>query len=69
MPRKSHYITTLSRHERKILESRSRKYTLPYFDVIRAKMILLAADGWANDEIAAALEVRAPTPRPRPRSS
>ena len=57
MPRTSPYITILSRNERKILESRARKYTLPYFKVIRAKMILIAADGWANDEIAAALSV------------
>jgi hypothetical protein len=47
----------LSRHERDILEGRARKYTLPYFTVLRAKMILLAADGWSNDEIAAALSV------------
>ena len=57
MSRTSPYIITLSRHGRKILESRARKYTLPYFEVLRAKMILLAADGWANDEIAAALSV------------
>ena len=57
MPRQSPYIIKLSRHEREILESRSRKYTLPYFEVLRAKMILLAAEGWSNDEIAAALSV------------
>jgi hypothetical protein len=39
------------------LENRARKYTLPYFEVLRAKMILLAAEGWGNDEIAAALSV------------
>ena len=52
MPRKSPYVITLSRQEREILESRARKYTLPYFEVLRAKMILLAAEGWGNDEIA-----------------
>ena len=57
MSRTSPYIITLSRHGRKILESRARKYTLPCFEVLRAKMILLAADGWASDEIAAALSV------------
>lgn len=57
MPRQSPYIIKLSRHEREVLESRSRKYTLPYFEVFRAKMILLAAEGWSNDEIAAALSV------------
>jgi len=57
MPRKSPYHIKLSQQEREVLESRSRKYTLPYFEVLRAKMILLAAEGRANDEIAASLGV------------
>jgi hypothetical protein len=57
MPRRSPYVIDLSPHERDTLESRARKYTLPYFEVLRAKMILLAAEGWANEEIAAALSV------------
>jgi transposase len=57
MPRESPYVITLSRQERETLESRARKYTLPYFEVLRAKMILLAAEGWGNDQIAAALSV------------
>lgn len=57
MPRESPYIIKLSPHEREVLESRSRKYTLPYFEVLRAKIILLAAEGRPNDEIAAALSV------------
>lgn len=57
MPRQSPFTIRLSRQERQILESRSRKYTLPYFEVLRAKMILLAAEGRANDEIAAALSI------------
>jgi transposase len=57
MPRASPYVITLSREERRVLESRARKYTLPYFQVIRALMILLAAEGRSNDEIAAALSV------------
>ena len=40
-----------------MLESRARKYTLPYFQVVRAQMILLAAEGRGNDEIAAALSL------------
>jgi len=40
-----------------VLESRARKYTLPYFQVVRAQMILLAAEGRGNDEIAAALSL------------
>ena len=57
MPRQSPYVITLSPHERETLESRARKYTLPYLEVLRAKMILLAAEGWPNDAIAAALSV------------
>ncbi len=57
MSRQSPYTIVLSPHERETLESRARKYTLPYCEVLRAKMILLAAAGCANDEIAAALSV------------
>jgi hypothetical protein len=57
MPRHSPFLIRLSRKERDILESRARKYTLPYFEVLRAKIILLAADGNPNDQIAAALSV------------
>jgi len=57
MPRHSPFTIHLSRKERQILESRSRKYTLPYFEVLRAKIILLAANGSPNDEIATALSV------------
>lgn len=57
MPRKSPYKITLSREEREALESLARKYTLPYVEVLRAKMILLAAEGRPNDEIAASLSV------------
>jgi transposase len=34
------------------------KYTLPYFQVVRAKMILLAAEGLSNDKIACILQTR-----------
>jgi hypothetical protein len=57
MPRRSPYVIVLSPRERETLESRARKYTLPYFEVLRAKMILLAAEGCPNEEIAAALSV------------
>lgn len=57
MPRRSPFNIKLSRQEREALESRARKYTLPYFEVLRAKMILLAAEGRSNDDIAAALSV------------
>ena len=57
MPRQSPYAITLSREERETLESRARKYALPYVQVVRALIVLAAADGRANDEIAAALPV------------
>lgn len=57
MPRKSPYSIDLSPQGRRVLESRVRKYTLPYYTVLRARMILLAADGWSNDQIAASLSV------------
>jgi len=43
MPRKSPYHIALSPDEENELLKRSSKYTLPYFTVLRAKMILLAA--------------------------
>lgn len=52
MPRTSPYVIDLSPEERHELEVRVRKYTLPYFQVIRAQIVLLAAEGWRNDQIA-----------------
>jgi transposase len=37
---------------------RAKKYTLPYFCVLRAQIILLAAQGLRNDQIAARLNTR-----------
>jgi len=51
-------VITLTDEERKILRRRAQKYTLPYFEVMRARMILLAAEGLQNDEIAARLDTR-----------
>src|SRR5215469_829013 len=59
MPRKSPFEMHLSREERQTLESIARRYTSPYCDVIRAKIILLADEGWSNDVIASRLD----TPR------
>ncbi len=58
MPRRSPYRIELSDEQRRILEARARKYTLPYRDVVRAQMVLLAAQGLRNDEIAARLNTR-----------
>src|SRR5882672_6448676 len=59
MPRHSPFRIQLTREERRALEARARKYTSPYRDVIRAKLVLLAAEGLPNDVIAARLD----TPR------
>ena len=58
MPRKSPYTVTLSAEQRAELEARARRYTLPYRDVVRAKIVLMAAAGLDNDEIAARLDTR-----------
>jgi transposase len=60
MPRSSPYVITLSSQERKVLEARTRQYTLPYRDVVRAKIVLLAAEGLQNKEIGERLDM----PRP-----
>jgi hypothetical protein len=58
MPRKSPFTIALTGKERRQLEARARQYTLPYRDVIRAKIVLLAAEGLGNDQIAARLDTR-----------
>jgi DNA-directed RNA polymerase specialized sigma24 family protein len=59
MPRNSPFSITLTDAERAELEGRARRYTSPYVDVVRAKIVLYAAEGLGNDEIAARLD----TPR------
>ena len=51
MPRISPYKIILNNEEEKFLNSMARKYTAPYRDVIRAQVILLAAEGIENKEI------------------
>jgi hypothetical protein len=58
LPRSSPYLISLSSSEERELRRRTAKYTLPYFEVVRAKMILLAAEGMPNDEIASRLDTR-----------
>jgi len=55
MPRDSPYRIELSAEERVVLESLARSYTLPYWQVTRAQMVLMAAEGLRNDQIAARL--------------
>ena len=57
MPRHSPYVIRLTRKERRALEARARTYTSPYRDVMRAKLVLLAAEGLSNDVIAARVDL------------
>ena len=59
MPRTSPYSITLTDAERAELEARARRYTSPYSDIVRARIMLYAAQGLGNDKIAARLD----TPR------
>jgi len=59
MPRKSPFRIKLTRREQATLEAMARKYTSPYRDVIRARIVLYAAHGLSNEEIAERLD----TPR------
>ena len=59
MPRRSPYRIHLSKKERAALEAMARRYTSPYREVIRARIVLYAAEGLSNDQIAA----RVDTPR------
>jgi DNA-binding NarL/FixJ family response regulator len=58
MPRTSPFLIKLSSSEVAELQRRATKYKLPYFQVQRAKMILMAAEGLSNDEIARRLDTR-----------
>jgi DNA-binding NarL/FixJ family response regulator len=57
VPRKSPYAILLREDERKHLQAVTRKYTSSYCSVMRAKVILLAADGLSNKQIGERLEL------------
>ena len=59
MPRQSPFQIDLGTEDEAVLEALARTYTSPYRDVIRAKIVLYAAQGLGNDEIAQRLD----TPR------
>ena len=56
MPRRSPFIIELSPAERAALDSTSRRYSAPYRDVVRARIVLLAGQGLENTEIAHRLD-------------
>lgn len=57
MPRESPYPILLTASEKLQLEAVARKYTLSYYIVVRAKIVLLAAQGLDNKEIGQRLDV------------
>ena len=57
MPRVSPFAVVLAEEEERCLQDTARKYTSPYCEVIRAKVVLLAAEGLENTEIAARLDL------------
>jgi len=57
MPRKSPFVILLEQEEKTKLEHIARKYTAPYCDVMRAKVVLLAAEGLSNKEIGGRLDL------------
>src|SRR3954447_13398118 len=57
MSRRSPFVIELSEADRAVLEARSRAYTTPYAEVVRAKIVLLAAAGESNIAIAERLNV------------
>jgi transposase len=57
VPRKSPYEISLDEKERGHLEEVARKYTAPYCEVMRAKVVLLASDGLSNKEIGERLQL------------
>lgn len=59
VPRNSPFQVVLTEQERQALVPLAHRYTSPYCDVIRAKIVLLAAEGFSNDWIASRLD----TPR------
>jgi len=57
MPRKSPYVVDLATEEKVALRAISRKYASPYRDVVRAKIVLVVADGLDNKQIGERLDL------------
>jgi transposase len=57
MPQASPHVIVLSDDERQNLQTTARRYTAPYAEVIRAKLILLAAEGLENEVIGQKLDL------------
>ena len=57
MPSQSPFRIEPTEEQLAILQKRARAHTAPYWEVVRAKIFLLASEGLANKEIAQALVV------------
>jgi hypothetical protein len=57
MPRTSPFLIVLSDAERSVLERIANKYTSPYCTVVRAKAVLMAAQGLDNKTIGQSLSL------------
>ena len=57
MPRRSPFTIVLADEEKQRIELMARQYTSPYYKVIRAKIVLLAAEGLSNKRIAKRLDL------------
>lgn len=53
----SPFVIALSSVEEQVLIEYSRKYTAPYYKVVRSKIILMAASGLDNEQISQLLDV------------
>ncbi len=57
MPTQSPYRIELTKEQRAVLDGRARAHTAPYYwEVVRARIVLLAAEGTSNKEIARRLD-------------
>jgi len=57
MPRTSPFAVVITDEERRRLTQIARRYTSPYCDVARAKIVLMAAEGLENKEIGLRLDL------------
>lgn len=57
MPKRSQFTVLITTEEKRELEKAARRYTSPYYQVVRAKVILLAHEGLENKEIGRRLEL------------
>ena len=58
MTRQSPFVIALSAADRAVLVEHARAYTASFATVVRAKIVLLAAEGWRNVDIAGRLDVQ-----------